>query len=123
MKLRELCEEFKDAVKKYGKYFEIYENPTNDELRKMFKEGIIHIRYIYTKREQALYVFSADLLHKLAADKLGIKYSMASRDNIVLGQGRITIKGRIFDFYSVRTGKKDLFKGTRVEHIFEENKS
>ena len=117
MKLRELCEEFKDGIIKHGNYYEIYKNPTYDELRDMYKEGINPIRYIYVIDEKSLYVFSAELLHKYVAKKLGIRYAMYSPENI-FGSGKITANGRIVDFFLLRSGGQDFFKGTKFEHLF-----
>ena len=110
-------EEFKDALKKKDQYFEIYKNPNHDELIDMYRDMIISIRYIYDKKKEDLYVFSAELLHAFAADKLNIKYSDFSEDYI-FGQGRITTNGRIIDFFLLRGGLKGFYKGTKVEHLF-----
>ena len=115
MKLRELCEEFKDGIKKYGKYYEIYKNPSHDELRDMYKKMITPIRYIYDKKKEDLYVFDSDLLHMTVAEKLGFRYLLPSEDYI-FGIGLLTTNGRIIDSNSFGSG--GVFKGTKVEHLF-----
>jgi hypothetical protein len=82
MKLKDLVEEFKTAIKtEFGKaYGEIYVNPTKDELRRIWK--ILpnqSFRFIATKNKK-LYIFPASMLHYEVRNELDL-----SNDEIVTG--------------------------------------
>lgn len=92
MNLRELLEEFKDSFDYYGKYIEIFVNPTPKEIRSVLDSihGITQssgngFRFIATSGKK-LYVFSPELNHYSAKESLNIgkerKYYMGGTTSI-----------------------------------------
>lgn len=81
MKLREICEEFVDAVKVFSKeYHEIFRNPSLKELQNVLADNLA-IRFIIDFRKQNIYVFNEYLLHSTASRKLGVDYNYPNWDN------------------------------------------
>lgn len=78
MRLRPIIEEWEDYVEVdyKNRNFSIYKNPdTNDFIKIKKEDGTSRVRYIlnlYGKPE--IHVFSSDLLHYFAAQKLSIDY-------------------------------------------------
>lgn len=70
MKLRKICEEFVGGTNSMKQYFEIYKNPELKELRSIEKN---YKRFIADFKNEAIYIFDANLLHQFAAEKLGIE--------------------------------------------------
>lgn len=101
MKIRELCEEFVDAVK-YSKdeYYEIFKNPTSKEVSDA-KSKEFGIRFIIDFKNKSFYIFNDNLLHAAAAKKLKIHYNYPNWDNTdyAFGVG-IVVGGKVKNLLS-----------------------
>lgn len=83
MKLRNLLLEYKVAEtepkghsKFKGQKFAIYQDPSDDEKEEI--KGMV--RALIDTKNKEVYMFSSDLLHKHAANKLGLEYSYSSKE-------------------------------------------
>lgn len=80
MKIRHICEEFATSTTFFGKYFEIFSNPSHRELLSAASERS-GIRFIIDFKKEIFYAFSENLLHKNAAEKLEVPYFFPNWDN------------------------------------------
>ena len=82
MKIREICEEFKDAVRlSKDEYYEIFKNPSSREVNEA-KSKDLGVRFIIDFNDKIFYVFNENLLHSVASKKLGVKYNYPNWDNM-----------------------------------------
>lgn len=108
MKLRELLEEFKEAIKVGNVYYEIFSNPTKKEIEELTKEQSA-VRFIIDFKKKKLYVFKAEGLHLPASKILKIPYDYREVDkgNYYFGDGVYNGDGTKIDtdFYWSHQGK------------------
>ena len=94
MKLRDLLEEFKTGIKVYGKYFEVYVNPSKKEIEKITKKTDGLVRFIVDYKNKKIYMFDFKVLHHKVAKELGISYR---DENFYFGSGDVE-HGKIVDW-------------------------
>lgn len=90
-------EEFEDFATSVGKgQYSIYKNPNSREMKTLIKEnGAPTIRFIIDLSNNNIYVFPSNLLHKHAANKLGIRYKDKIGSKIFAEGGYVADKGKI----------------------------
>jgi hypothetical protein len=92
--IREEFEDFATSIDK--NQYSIYKNPNRREMKELVKEnGRENVRFIIDLENDNIYVFGGELLHKYAADKLGIKYKDKIGSKIFGDGGYIPEKGKI----------------------------
>lgn len=95
MKLRKLCEEFKDGIKSSvsGEYYEIYKNPDKKDFLALKKQSPTNdLRIIIDKKNSDIYVFPAELLHKDAEEKLRLNDDDLIKTTVAyLGNGMMSM--------------------------------
>lgn len=82
--LENLKEEFHSGKEsKWGDYTEIFVNPNMDEIRESLRErGTVTLRFLAVKRERKLYIWNPELIHKDAADEVGISFNEMKENNL-----------------------------------------
>lgn len=82
MKLKLFLEEFITSIKS----FEVFVNPTGNELKKF--EGKV-IRFIADCKEQKIYIFDATVLHYRVARELKFAYDSLTNKRYIYGIGKV----------------------------------
>lgn len=92
MNLRLLIEEFVKGVKHDDDYFEIFSNPTFNEIKKI--ESFPYFRFIADDKNKKVYVFNSNLLHSYAAKNLNIFTYYIPTDEYLFGEGVASVKSK-----------------------------